>query len=52
MSELMIPLLFREAGRVWCGGARENQLVTSHNGVTVSKTKQSLRSSCFSRSCI
>ena len=46
----IIPLRFRKAGSVWCRGARDTHWVTFHNWVTVTKTKQSLRSSCFSRS--
>ena len=45
-----LPLRLRKAGRLWCGGARESDSVTCHNGASVSKTKQSLRSPCFSRS--
>ena len=48
-SHEKIPLKFRKAGRVWCGGARETHWVTCHNRVTSSKTKESLKSSCFSR---
>ena len=44
-----LPLKFIKAGRVWSGGARETHWARSHNWVTVSKTKQSLRSPCFSR---
>ena len=45
-----IPLRLRKAGRVWCGGARDTHWVTFQNWLTVTKTKQSLRSSCFFRS--
>ena len=31
-----IPLRFRKAGRVWCGGARETHGPTCHNGLTPS----------------
>ena len=40
---LLIPLKFRKAGRVWCGGAR----VTCHNIVTSSKIKEFLKYPCF-----
>ena len=46
----MLPLRFRKAGRVWCGGAREPHWATCHNGVTPSKTKEVLKYSCFLRS--
>ena len=34
---------------MWCAGARETPWTTCHNGVIVTKTKQSLRSPYFSR---
>ena len=46
----LLPLRFRKAGRVWCGGARESHWATGHNRVTVSKTKQCFKSPCFSSS--
>ena len=48
--QALLPLRFRKAGKVWCGGARETYWATCHNEVTVSKMKQSLRSPYFSRS--
>ena len=33
---------------MWCSGARESRWAMCHNGVTVSKTKQSFRFPCFS----
>ena len=48
LEKWKIALRFRRAGRVWCGGARGTHWATCHNGVTVSKTKQSNRSSYFS----
>ena len=42
LSYFLIPLKFRKAGRVWCGGARETQLATCQNRVTPSKTKEFL----------
>ena len=47
-----ISLRFWKAGRGWCGGARETHWGTYHNRVTVSRAKQSLRSSCFSLSYV
>ena len=43
----IIPLRFRKAGRLWCGGARETHWATCHNRVTPSKTKEFLESPCF-----
>ena len=45
-----IPLRFRKAGRVCCGGARETQWVKCHNGVTPTKTKEFLKYSSFFKS--
>ena len=45
-----LPLRFRKAGRVWCGGARETLWATCHNRVTPCKTKEFLKCPCFSRS--
>ena len=42
-----VPLKFRKAGRVWCGGARETHIATCHNGVTPSKSKEFLESPRF-----
>ena len=47
---LHLPLRFRKAGRVWCGGAWETHWATYQNGVTPSKTKKFLKSPCFLRS--
>ena len=47
---LILPLRFRKAETVWCGGARETHWATCHNLVTPSKTKESLKSPCFFRS--
>ena len=44
-----LPLRFRKAGRVLCGGTRETHWATCHNGVTLSKTKEFLKSPCFFR---
>ena len=44
---IFIPLRFRKAGRVLCGGARETHSATSHNIVTPRKTEEFLKSSCF-----
>ena len=46
-SPFNIPLRFRKAGRMWCGGARETHWATCHNKVTVTKTKQSLKAPAF-----
>ena len=43
MIWLIIPLRFRKAGRVWCGGARDTHSATCHDGVTPSKTKKFLK---------
>ena len=50
-QRLQVPLRFRKEGRPsgGCGGARETYWVTCHNGMTATKTKQSLRYPCFSR---
>ena len=45
----ILPIIVRKAGRVWCLGARETHWAMCHNEVTVSKTKQCLKSPCFSR---
>ena len=45
-----LPSRFMKAGKVWCGGALETHWATCQYGVIVSKTKQSFKSSCFSRS--
>ena len=45
-----IPLRFRKAGRGWCGGALETHGAACHHGVILSKTKEFLKSPCFSRS--
>ena len=42
--------LFKKTGRVRCGGSRETHWATCHNGVTSSKTKEFLKSSCFFKS--
>ena len=42
-----IPLRFRKAGRVWCGGARKTHRATCHDGVTPCKTKDFLNYPCF-----
>ena len=52
LKNLDIPLRIRKAGRVLCGGARETHRAACHNEVTVSKTEQSLRSRCFSKSLL
>ena len=44
---LYIPLRYRKAGKVWCGGARETHRATYYNLVTPSKTKEFIKSSCF-----
>ena len=36
-----IPLWFRKAERVWCGGARETHWATRHNWVTLAKPRSS-----------
>ena len=46
----VLPLRFRKAGRVWCGGARETHWATCHNEVTSCKTKEFLKSLSFFRS--
>ena len=38
---------FRKVGRMWCGGARRTYWATRHNGVTLIKTKEFLKSPCF-----
>ena len=43
----VIPLRFRKAGRVWCGGTRETHWATCHNEVTPRKTKEYLKSNRF-----
>ena len=45
-----LPLRFRKARRVWCGGAREIHWATCHNRVTPSYTKEFLKSPRFLRS--
>ena len=45
-----LPLRFRKAERVWCGGAPEPHWSTRYNGVTPRKTKEFLKSPCFFRS--
>ena len=50
IENFRLPLRFRKAGRLWCGGARGTHWATCHNWVIVTKTKQSLWSPCFSRS--
>ena len=50
LSSIKLPLWFRKAGRLWCGGARETHLAASHNSLTPSKTKKFLKSPCFLRS--
>ena len=47
MKIIYVPLRFRKAGRVWCGGARETHWATCHNGLTPSKTKEFFKSSRF-----
>ena len=42
-----VPLRFRKAGRVLCGGARETHWATCHNEVTPSKSKEFLKSPFF-----
>ena len=42
-----LPLRFRKAGKVWCGGAQETHWATCHNGVTPSETKEFLKSFRF-----
>ena len=49
-SLVKLPLKFRKAGRVLGGGARETHFATCHNGETPSKTKDFLKSPCFSKS--
>ena len=46
---LKVPLRFRKAGRVRCGGARETNWATCHNRLTPSETKEFLKSPCFFR---
>ena len=43
-----VPLRFRKVARVWCGGARETHWATCHNEVSLSKTKEFLKSPYFS----
>ena len=50
LRENFLPLRFRKAGKVWCGGARETHYDTCHNRVTPSKTKKLLKTPCFFRS--
>ena len=45
-----VPVRFRIAGRLWCGGARATHWGTCQNRVTASKTKEFLKSPCFFRS--
>ena len=47
----LLPLRFRKAGKMWCGGARETHWATSHNEVTPSKTKEFLKPPCFLDIC-
>ena len=47
ISKFLLPMRFRKAGRMWCGGARETHWATYHKRVTPSKTKEFLKSSCF-----
>ena len=42
-----VPLRFRKAERVWCGGARGTHWATCHNRMTPSKTKEFLESPAF-----
>ena len=46
-KDLTLPLGFRKAGMVWCGGARETHWATCNNEVTPRKTKEFLKSPCF-----
>ena len=43
MQDDLITLRFRNAGRVWWGGAREAHWATCDNWVTAGKTKHSHR---------
>ena len=45
-----LPLRFRKARRVWCGGARETHWAPCHDGVTSNKTKEFLKYPYFFRS--
>ena len=47
LIDFNLPLRFRKAGMVWCGGAREIQLTTSDKGVTPGKPKEFLKSLDF-----
>ena len=46
-NKLNIPVRFKKAGRVWCGGARKTHCATCHTEVTRSKTKDFLESPRF-----
>ena len=41
---IYLPLRFRKARKVWCGGARETHWASCHNGVTPSKTEGFIKS--------
>ena len=47
MLQEVIPLSFKKAGRVWCGGAPETHWATCHNAVSSNKTKKFLKSPVF-----
>ena len=49
-SQNWLPLRFKKAERVWCGGAPSTHWATCNNGVTPSKSKEFLESPCFFRS--
>ena len=44
---LILPLRFRNAGRVWRGGPPKTHRAACHNRVTPSKTKECFKSSCL-----
>ena len=43
-----LPFRLRKAGRMWCGGARGTHRATCHNEMTPRKSKEFLKSPCFS----
>ena len=43
----LLPLRFKKAGRLWCGGVQGTQGATCHNRVTPSETKEFFKSPCF-----
>ena len=46
-AQFKLPLRLRKVAKVWSGGARETHWATCHNGMTPSKTKESLKSPGF-----